>query len=80
VNWQSLSPAGASGVLKIHVGNTNQFPVDLSSFQSAFRVAGFDLAKGALANAASLDPGVSQEIRSNRHRRSPRTRLRGHRL
>jgi LEA14-like dessication related protein len=62
VNWQNLSLAGASGVLKIRVGNTNQFPVDISSFQYAFRVAGFDLARGALANAASLVPGASQEI------------------
>lgn len=65
VKWQNLSLAGASGLVKIKIGNTNQFPIDLSAFQYAFKLGGFDLARGALTNAANLAAGGSQEIGIN---------------
>jgi LEA14-like dessication related protein len=62
VSWQNLSIQGATGLVRIRVGNTNQFPVDLAAFQYALKLGGLSLANGAMTNAASLAAGTTQEI------------------
>ena len=60
--WQKVSLAGATGVMNVRIGNNNEFPVDIAGFDYALRLAGFDVASGALANAASLVPGATKDI------------------
>jgi LEA14-like dessication related protein len=62
LTWKDVSLSGASGLVKIKLGNRNSFAFDVAGFEYAFKVAGMDLAKGALTNAASLAPGAAQEL------------------
>jgi LEA14-like dessication related protein len=65
VKWQHLSLSGATGLVKIKIGNTNQFPVNLANFQYVFKLGGLDMASGALTNPANLAAGAAQEIGIN---------------
>jgi LEA14-like dessication related protein len=65
VTWGNLSLAGATGLLKLRVANPNSFAFDLAGLEYDFKLAGLDLAKGALANAANLAAGATQEIGIN---------------
>jgi LEA14-like dessication related protein len=65
VTWQNMSLSGATGLLKLKVGNPNSFAFDLAGFEYDFKLGGFDLAKGGLTNAASLAAGAAQEIGIN---------------
>jgi LEA14-like dessication related protein len=65
VTWQNVSLAGATGVLKLRVANPNAFAFDIAGIEYDFKLAGHDLAKGGLTNAANLAAGAAQEIGIN---------------
>jgi LEA14-like dessication related protein len=65
ITWQSVSLAGVAGVLKLRVGNPNQFAFDLAGLDYDIKLGSFSLVKGGLTNAASLTAGGSQEIAIN---------------
>ena len=62
VQWEQLSLSGVRGVVKLHVGNTNEFPVDLAGLNYAVKLAGFDLVSGALNNVVSFAPGAAEDF------------------
>ncbi len=65
VKWQSVSLAGATGLLALKVGNPNSFAFDLAAMEYHIKLGSFDLASGGLVNAASLAAGAAQEIGIN---------------
>ena len=65
VTWQNVSLAGATGLLKMRVRNPNSFAFDVAGLDYDIKLAGMDLAKGGLTNAASLAAGAAQEIGIN---------------
>jgi LEA14-like dessication related protein len=62
VTWQNISLTGANALVKIKLGNTNQFPVDLTNFSYSLNLADRDLAKGTLANSTHFSPKETQEL------------------
>jgi len=62
VKWGQASLSGVKGVVNLHVGNTNEFPIDLAGLTYAIKVAGFDLVSGAMNNAVSFAPGAAEEF------------------
>jgi len=60
---QNVSLTGATGLLKLRVANPNAF--DVAGLDYDIKLGGFDLAKGGLANLASLAAGGSQELGIN---------------
>lgn len=65
VTWKNLTLAGATGLLKLKVGNPNSFAFNLAGFDYDFKLGGFELAKGGLTHAASLAAGAVKEIGIN---------------
>lgn len=65
VQWQNLSLAGASGVLKLRVQNPNAFAFDVAGLDYDIRLGNHALAKGGLVNAANVAAGAAQELGIN---------------
>ena len=65
VTWKNLSLTGATGLLKLRVGNPNSFAFDVAGLDYDIKLGSYDLAKGGLSNAASLAAGAAQEIGIN---------------
>jgi LEA14-like dessication related protein len=65
VTWQSVSLAGATGLVKMRVGNPNAFAFDVAGLDYDIKLGGHNLAKGGLVNAASLAAGGTQDIGIN---------------
>lgn len=65
VRWQSLSLAGARGVLNLRVTNPNAFAFDVAALDYDIKLGGHSLAKGGLVNAANLAAGAAQELGIN---------------
>lgn len=51
-----------SGTVKLHVRNTNQFPLDLKRLGMNFALGGVDVGSSRLSDAASLQPGASATL------------------
>jgi LEA14-like dessication related protein len=62
VRWASLGLSGVSGSATLRVGNTNAFPVDLSTLEYGLRLGSFEIAKGGLTQAVSFAPGGTQDL------------------
>jgi LEA14-like dessication related protein len=62
VTWQNVSLAGATAVVKIKLGNSNQFPIDLTNFSYILNLADRNLANGTLTNSTHFAPKATQEF------------------
>lgn len=62
VKWSKLSLTEAVAVVSLDVGNTNQFPFDLSSLSYALSLGGVKVAETSLASGASFAPGAKRTL------------------
>jgi len=62
VRWGSIGLSGVSGSATLRVGNTNSFPIDLSSLDYGLHIGAFEIAKGGLSQALSFVPGGTQDM------------------
>ncbi len=57
VAWDKLSLDEATATLKLRVGNTNSFPIDLDTLAYNLALGGSTVANTSLARAVSMSPG-----------------------
>lgn len=62
IGWSNVSLTGATGLARVRIGNTNQFPLDILNLNYGLKLAGYDLARSAIAQPVSLQPGGSGEL------------------
>ena len=62
IEWRELSLQKASAVLRLGLGNTNQFPLELARIDYALSLAGAPIASSQLQQALALAPGGEEEL------------------
>lgn len=62
IHWQNLSLQEAAATLKLEIGNTNDFPIDLSQLAYTLALADVKVAETSLRNATKFAPGQKQII------------------
>lgn len=62
LKWDRLSLDEATAILKLKVGNTNDFPLDLSKLAYGFSLAGEEVANADVAEALSFKAGQDRTV------------------
>lgn len=62
LGWTNVSLSGATGQMRVRIGNTNQFPIDLLNLNYGLQLAGFDVARSTIGSPLNLAPGAAGEL------------------
>ena len=62
VKWSTLSLSEATATVSLDIGNTNQFPIDLSSLDYALSLGGMKVAATKLSSATNFAPGAKRTL------------------
>lgn len=62
IGWRNLSLTGATGEMRVKIGNTNQFPIDVANIDYGLSLAGFDVARTSIGLPAHIAPSTAGEL------------------
>jgi LEA14-like dessication related protein len=62
IGWKNLSLTSATGEMRVAIGNTNQFPIDVTNIDYGLQLAGFDVARSSIGIPAHIAPSAGGEL------------------
>lgn len=62
LKWDSFSLSEAAATLRLDVGNTNSFPIDLANFAYGLQLGGVDIVTTSVNRELSLEPGQTKPL------------------